>query len=161
MLAKAASRRERIIEIGLCLLDVTSGHREFKQSILVRQTVDRDAFCTRLTTLTAEDVAQGSALPMPVTCGRNAAGPNVWGATATMTAASSSASVKSAASPTFGFTHINIKNLAGLMLRLDHDVSLPQALSYFGWELEGTYHRGSDDAWNAARLLSVLLWGRR
>src|SRR6266700_618954 len=53
-------QEQEIIEIGLCLLDIASGERAGKRSILVcpeRSMVS--AFCTQLTTLTQEQVAQG------------------------------------------------------------------------------------------------------
>jgi inhibitor of KinA sporulation pathway (predicted exonuclease) len=49
-----------IIEIGLCLLDVKSGERRERESMLVRPERSRvSAFCTELTTLTQEQVEQG------------------------------------------------------------------------------------------------------
>lgn len=154
-----------IIEIGLCLLDVASGQREFKESMLIRpERSTVSAFCTRLTTLTPEDVAAG--MDFAEACAllrQEYGGPKrVWASYGDYDRRQLQRQCDERRVPyPFGFTHINIKNLASLMLRLDHEVSLPQAFSYFGWELEGTYHRGNDDAWNAARLLAVLLWGRR
>lgn len=154
-----------IIEIGLCLLDVSSGHRKFKQSILVRpERSTVSTFCTRLTTITAEDVAGGMDFAEACSLLRQEYGGSrrVWASYGDYDRRQLQRQCdERGVQYPFGYTHINIKNLASLMLRLDHEVSLPQALSYFGWELEGTYHRGSDDAWNAARLLSALLWGRR
>ncbi|HXG68393.1 MAG TPA: 3'-5' exonuclease [Blastocatellia bacterium] len=59
----------------------------------------------------------------------------------------------------FGSTHINVKNLFALARGLSHEVSMPQALQIAGLELEGTHHRGVDDAYNTAKLLAQLLRG--
>ena len=49
-----------IIEIGVCLLDVFSGARVARESILVRpERSEISPFCTQLTTLCPEQVAQG------------------------------------------------------------------------------------------------------
>ena len=51
-----------IIEVGICTLDVASGRRWAKRSVLVRPTQSRvSAFCTRLTTLTQAQVDTGVA----------------------------------------------------------------------------------------------------
>jgi inhibitor of KinA sporulation pathway (predicted exonuclease) len=34
---------------------------------------------------------------------------------------------------------------------------MPQALEMLGIKLEGTHHRGHDDAWNIAGILTMLL----
>lgn len=40
---------------------------------------------------------------------------------------------------------------------LPNEVGLPQAMALYGLTLEGTHHRGHDDAWNIAGLLAVVL----
>src|SRR5512142_1044102 len=53
-------QEQEIIEIGVCALDIATGKRSGKRSILVRpehSTVS--PFCTQLTTLTQEQVEQG------------------------------------------------------------------------------------------------------
>lgn len=57
----------------------------------------------------------------------------------------------------FSPTHLNVKNLFALMHGLPHEVGLDEALQRFGLPLEGTHHRGHDDAWNIARVLAHLL----
>jgi inhibitor of KinA sporulation pathway (predicted exonuclease) len=154
-----------IIEIGLCLLDVATGQRELKESLLIRpERSTVSSFCTRLTTLTPEDVAGG--LSFAEACNllrQKYGGPRrVWASYGDYDRRQLMRQCEERGVPyPFGYSHINVKNLAGLMMRLENEVSLPQALAYFGWELEGTYHRGNDDAWNVARLLCALLWSRR
>ena len=55
-------QESEIIEIGLCLLDVATGERRDKTSLLVRpERSTVSPFCTELTTLTPADVAGGLA----------------------------------------------------------------------------------------------------
>ena len=61
--------------------------------------------------------------------------------------------------PSFGPTHINVKNLLALSRRLPREVGMAEALEMLGKPLEGTHHRGCDDAWNIAGILAELLWG--
>src|SRR5688572_30288626 len=52
---------QEIIEIGVCTLDLSSGRRLDKESVLVRPERSKVSdFCTRLTTLTQEQVERGS-----------------------------------------------------------------------------------------------------
>ena len=49
-----------IIEIGVCPLELATGRRLGKRSLLIKPTRSRvSEFCTRLTTLTPEQVATG------------------------------------------------------------------------------------------------------
>ena len=54
-------QRQEIIEIGVCPLEVSTGRRLEKRSILVRPERSRvSAFCTNLTTLTQQQVERGT-----------------------------------------------------------------------------------------------------
>ncbi len=44
---------------------------------------------------------------------------------------------------------------------LDHEVGLDGAYQRIGMPMEGTHHRGDDDAWNIAAILCRLLVGSR
>ncbi len=57
----------------------------------------------------------------------------------------------------FGPRHINIKNLFAHMWRLPKEVGMPGALEILGRKLDGTLHRGHDDSWNIAGILSEIL----
>ncbi|NEP54584.1 MAG: hypothetical protein F6K65_39655, partial [Moorea sp. SIO3C2] len=57
----------------------------------------------------------------------------------------------------FGPRHINIKTLFAISQALPHEVGMAQALDLLNLPLEGTHHRGGDDAWNIARIFSRLL----
>ena len=50
-----------------------------------------------------------------------------------------------------------MKTLCAISRALPTEIGLPQALAFYGLKLEGTHHRGHDDAWNIAALLWELL----
>jgi len=57
----------------------------------------------------------------------------------------------------FGLTHLSVKNLAAIAYGWSREESTSEALKRAGLLLEGTHHRGGDDAWNIAGLLCKLL----
>jgi inhibitor of KinA sporulation pathway (predicted exonuclease) len=57
----------------------------------------------------------------------------------------------------FGPTHLNIKNLFSVVFGLPKELGIPEACEKMGIPLEGTLHRGVDDAWNIAQLFCGLL----
>ena len=150
-----------IIEVGLCLLDVATGARDVKHSILVRpERSTVSPFCTRLTTLTQEAVAGG--VPFARACAilrdEYNSRERVWASYGDYDRRQFHRQCQERGIPyPFGPTHVNVKNLFALAMNLEEEVSLVEALSLLGWQLEGTYHRGDDDAWNIARLLAEIL----
>lgn len=154
-------QESEIIEIGICLLDVASGKRELKRSILVRpEHSNVSRFCTELTTLTQAHVSTGVSFAHACTILKNeyVSGERVWASYGDYDRRQFGRQCRARGIPyPFGPSHINVKNLFALSWALPHEVNLVQALKLQGWELEGTYHRGDDDAWNIARILGVLL----
>ncbi|MEP0850452.1 hypothetical protein NC991_08590 [Funiculus sociatus GB1-A4] len=61
----------------------------------------------------------------------------------------------------FGSRHINVKTLFSLIHTLPEEVGMDMALEILKLPLEGTHHRGGDDAWNIATILSRLVLPRR
>jgi len=57
----------------------------------------------------------------------------------------------------FGSTHLNVKSLAAVAYGWSREVGMSEALKRAGLPLEGTHHRGGDDAWNIAGLLCQVL----
>ena len=57
----------------------------------------------------------------------------------------------------FGPSHLNVKSLFAAAIGADHEVGLDGAYKRLGQTLEGTHHRGDDDAWNIAGILCQLL----
>lgn len=154
-------QESEIIEIGICTLEVSTGERLLKRSLLVRPTRSEvSPFCTALTTLTPEDVADGIGFDQACTILRNEyhSRERVWASYGDFDRRQfeRQCSAFGVAYP-FGTTHLNVKTLFALMRRLPHEVGMDQALRLAGRELEGTHHRGADDAWNIAGLLSELI----
>ncbi len=57
----------------------------------------------------------------------------------------------------FGPTHLNVKNLFSAAFGLSCELGIDAACARLGVTMEGTHHRGVDDAWNIARILCLLL----
>jgi len=154
-----------IIEIGVCPLDTTTGERLEKRSILVRPVRSRvSEFCTRLTTLTPTQVSHGTTFRRACEILRKQydSRTRVWASYGDFDRRQFEYQSRSMDVPyPFGSTYINIKTLFALAYQLPHEVGLDKALSLAGLPLEGTQHRGHDDAWNIAGLLSTMLTAMR
>jgi inhibitor of KinA sporulation pathway (predicted exonuclease) len=61
----------------------------------------------------------------------------------------------------FSAGHINVKTLLAAIYGLKHETGLSKALKLLGVPLEGTHHRGVDDAWNIAGVLSRIILAAR
>jgi len=153
-------QENEIIEIGVCLFDLKSLKREKKTSILVKPSRSKvSEFCTKLTTLTQEQVDKG--LSFRKACSKLA----VEFSTQARTWASwgdydrnmfDRQCRRFGVKYPFGKTHINVKNLFALMGGHEKETGMDDALFMIGADLEGTHHRGGDDAWNIALLLENI-----
>jgi inhibitor of KinA sporulation pathway (predicted exonuclease) len=56
----------------------------------------------------------------------------------------------------FSPKHINVKTLLAVALNWQREVGMARALQTLEIPLEGTHHRGGDDAWNIAKILGSL-----
>jgi inhibitor of KinA sporulation pathway (predicted exonuclease) len=152
---------KEIIEIGICLLDTRSGERSDKEAILVRperSTVSR--FCTQLTTLTQEQVDGGIkfAKALRHIKKKYRTKDRAWASYGDFDRKQFRRQCESFGLPyPFGPTHLNVKTLFALFFGLPHEVGLPHALRELDLALEGTHHRGVDDAWNTAAILERIL----
>jgi inhibitor of KinA sporulation pathway (predicted exonuclease) len=163
--APPPGQRSEIIEIGICLLCPQTGEYTRPQSILVRpehSTVSE--FCTRLTTLRPEDVAHG--LRFSAACQlleeQYQARSRTWASFGDYDRRQFLKQCMAEDVPyPFSPTHLNVKNLFALVAGIERELGLAQAFAHLGWTLEGTHHRGADDAGNIARLLAKILeWAR-
>lgn len=149
-----------IIEIGVCVLDVRSLEVRRGESILVRperSTVSE--FCARLTTLTQADVEQG--ISFAEACDllrqRYDSRNHVWASYGDYdrTVFERQCAATGAVYP-FARRHVNVKAWFALSHALSREVGMAEALARLGLPLEGTHHRGGDDARNIARILAAL-----
>jgi inhibitor of KinA sporulation pathway (predicted exonuclease) len=150
-----------IIEIGLCVLDVATGRRLDNPSIIVRplhSTVSD--YCTQLTTLTQEDVEGGISLREACRILETEYGSRqrLWASYGDYDRKQFSRECQAhGIDYPFGDGHINVKSLFAVAYNLRQEVPLDRAMELLGFPLEGTHHRGGDDAWNIARILGHIL----
>jgi inhibitor of KinA sporulation pathway (predicted exonuclease) len=159
--APPAGEESDIIEIGICTLDVASGQRLEKESILVTPERSRiSEFCTQLTTLTQAQVEQGVAFEVACSILRKKylSKERVWASYGDYDRRQFERQCQSLKiSYPFGITHLNVKSLFAIIYALPQEVGMDKALELIDLPLEGTHHRGGDDAWNIAGILSKLL----
>lgn len=155
-------QQREIIEIGVCVLHVETGQRRHLESVLVRPEHSVvSAFCSDLTTLTHTQVMnQGisfeeACLHLRHQYRSRARTWASWGDYDRRQFEIQCAD-RGVKYP-FNTTHINVKNLFALVHALPREVGFDRALKMLGVPFEGTKHRGDDDAWNIAGVLSILL----
>jgi inhibitor of KinA sporulation pathway (predicted exonuclease) len=151
-----------IIEIGVCPVEVGSGERGERRSILVRPTRSRvSPSCTRLTTLTQADVDGGVSFAEACAVLRKEFRSNnrVWASYGDYDRKMFERQCKAVGvGYPFGPRHLNVKTLFALVHGLPREVGMAEAVRIAGHRLDGTHHRGHDDAYNIAGLLAELLW---
>ncbi len=156
-----AGQSNEVIEIGLCVLDGETLERRERRTLWVRpQRSEVSAFCTQLTTIRPQDVAQAPTLAEACSVLRReyAARDRLWASYGDYDRRQLERECADKEVPyPFGPTHLNVKSLAALILGLRHETGMPGVLERLGLPLEGTHHRGVDDAWNIAGILAALL----
>ena len=154
-------QEQEIIEIGVCLLDIAALERINRASILVRP--DRSTvseFCTQLTTLT-QGLLDREGIPFADAVQRlyDEYRPydRTWASYGDFDRIlfQRQCEQRGLRNP-FGRTHLNIKNLLAISHNLTHEIGLDGAVEKLGLTLEGTHHRGGDDAWNIAAVLAEI-----
>jgi inhibitor of KinA sporulation pathway (predicted exonuclease) len=151
---------QEIIEIGIVLLDVASLQKENKTSIFVRPTTSRiSSFCTKLTTITQQDVDQGVSLKEA--CRRLEDEFDVRNRTwASFGDFDRNLFQKDCHYKNISYpfsTHINAKNLFAIMTGQKRELGTEEVMRLLNQPMEGTHHRAADDAWNVATILSKII----
>jgi inhibitor of KinA sporulation pathway (predicted exonuclease) len=159
-----------IIEIGCVLVDEATLRPIDEYATFVKPvkhpTLTR--FCTELTSIRQEDVAQaprfrdaignvarwlaGAASARPLFCSW---GDYDWNQLAREARRNGNMTLP------FGSEHLNLKKRFSETLGDPRRYGMGEALAKVGLPLEGTYHRGIDDARNMVRLLPWVLGRRR
>lgn len=158
-------QEQEIIEIGVCPLNLDTGQLLDKESILVRP--ERSCvseFCTQLTTLTQEQVDQGISFleACKLLEKKYETRQQVWASYGEYDRKQFLKQCESRGIRyPFGSRHLNVKTLLAVIYRLPREVGMAQALEMLDLPLEGTHHRGADDARNIAQILAKLLWQQR
>lgn len=157
-------QQSEIIEIGLCVLDVSTGERSEPRAILVKpQRSTLSDFCVQLTTLTPDMLAGG--IDFTEACSllinEYQSQNRTWASYGDYDRLQFMVQCEAWGLPyPFGRAHINVKNLLALKQGLKREVNLQEGTDLLGLPFEGTIHRGVDDAWNIAAVLSRVLLGR-
>ena len=150
-----------IIEIGICPLELSTGRRLGKRSLLVKPKQSRvSEFCTRLTTLTPGQLESGTTFTQACEILRREyqSRDRVWASFGDYDRTMFQKQGEATGVPyPFGPRHLNVKTLFALSRGLPHEVGMGEALNLMGVPLEGTHHRGDDDAWNIAGILAELV----
>ena len=150
-----------IIEVGLCVVDVARLERIEKRCILVRPVRSEiSPFCTELTTLKAEDFVTAGTLADAVSVLKREyrSLERLWVSWGDYDRNQFLRCCKELTVPyPFGPRHMNLKTLFGVAYGDLKESGLDEACERIGMPLEGTHHRGVDDAWNIAGILCRLL----
>ncbi|MGD1841585.1 MAG: exonuclease domain-containing protein [Thermonemataceae bacterium] len=154
-------QQSEIIEIGVAIVATKEKSLVHKEGIIIKPEYSEvSPFCTSLTTLTPEMVASGVSFKdackrlrkefMSQQC--------TWVSYGDYDRRQFERDCreKKVGYP-FGTTHLNVKNLLALMYGWEREVGMATALEQLQLPLEGTHHRGIDDAWNIAKLFVHLL----
>jgi inhibitor of KinA sporulation pathway (predicted exonuclease) len=142
-------------------VDVASLERGDKQSILIKPVRSQiSEFCTRLTTLTADDFKTAGTLAdaTKILKKQYQSQDRLWASWGDYDRRQFERVCKefSVGYP-FGISHLNVKTLFSIAHGIDHEIGMDMAYQRLGLTMEGTHHRGADDAWNIAELLAGLL----
>src|SRR5262245_24030414 len=156
-----AGMTSEIIEIGLCVVDVARLERVEKHCLLVRPMKSEVGdFCTQLTTLTAADVqsapllAEAARLLKKEYRGQE----RLWASWGDYDRNQlQRCCQEQGVTYPFGGRHLNVKTLFAVAHGLPKEIGLDAAYAQLGETLQGTHHRGVDDAWNIAGILCGLL----
>jgi inhibitor of KinA sporulation pathway (predicted exonuclease) len=153
-------QQNEIIEIGICVLDTNTYQGIANDSIIVKSNSEVSEFCTELTTLTQRDVDKGIALKeaCDILQTKYSSRKCLWASYGAYDRKQfeSECKAKGIDYP-FHPEHINVKQMFADSLHLRKPVGMAGALKKLEFPLEGTHHRGVDDAWNIANILSWLL----
>lgn len=150
-----------VIEVGVCFLDLRTLEITDQRGILVKpERTPITPFCTSLTTITPELIArEGKSLfeAMVILQEQYKIRERTW---ASWGDYDRNQLIKDCNSKKFGFpgersSHINIKNVLAVECGWDRESGLDLALKRWNMKLEGTHHRGKDDAVNVARIYAA------
>lgn len=155
-------QQSEVIEIGICVLDTKSGKIDQSRGILVtpeRSTIS--AFCTELTTIT-QHMIDNEGISYKEACKQIISDYDSYEYTWAsyggydLKMMRSQCDIKNVDFP-LSSNHINVKELFAEHKGLKKKVGMNGALHILNIPLEGTHHRGKDDAKNIAKILRWCL----
>jgi inhibitor of KinA sporulation pathway (predicted exonuclease) len=151
-----------IIEIGACLLDTHTFEPSQRISIFVKPEHSTiSPFCTQLTTITPAMIAEHG-IDFASACAKletlyESRG-RLWSSWGNYDRRIFEIQCKaSGVRYPFSDYHVNVRKLFARYEQAKHLPGMAKALELLQLPLEGTHHRGDDDAWNIAKIFGVLL----
>ena len=158
----AQRRKSEIIEIGVCILDSLSGEITKKKGILVQPEFSTiSPFCTQLTTITPKMIEEEGIL-LDDACDILVREYNseefTWASYGNfdLNFLQEQCRKKRIYYPMTN-NHINVKVALSRKLNMHKGMGMDKALKYLKIPMEGTHHRGVDDAYNTAKILHWCL----
>lgn len=151
-----------IIEIGICILDITSGTLSQNKGLLVRpEHSGVSSFCTQLTTIT-QSLLDEEGISFESACNHLRTAYNAhqytWASYGAydLNMMKRQCTERQVPFPLSG-DHINVKELFAAKKGLNKRIGMNRALGLLHISLEGTHHRGIDDAKNIGKILHWCL----
>lgn len=151
-----------IIEIGIAQVDIPKLEIVSATTFLVKPTRSEIGwFCTKLTTITTEMIEQDG-ITLEQACGKLK---ELYKSKKTIFASWGDYDRKmfdkccndlNIKYP-FGPRHINLKTMFSLIYGLDKELGMDNALKHLKINLQGTHHRGGDDAYNTAIIFCEMM----
>ncbi|WGD35882.1 exonuclease domain-containing protein [Olleya sp. YS] len=155
-----------IIEIGICVLDTTTGNITKNDGILIKPIRSEvSMFCTELTTITQE-LLDIEGVSFEDACTKLREDYNAhhytWASYGAydLNMMKNQCRIRDLDYP-LSQNHINVKTLFTEVKGLHKKVGMKGALGILEIPLEGTHHRGVDDANNIAKILDWCLKNKR
>ncbi|WP_203296727.1 3'-5' exonuclease [Luteirhabdus pelagi] len=151
-----------IIEIGICLLDIQSGKISEQKGILVKPMKSEvSEFCTRLTTITPK-MLEDDGISLSEACQMIEKHYNSKDYTWASYGAYDKHFLKEQCKKfnvnyPMSENHLNIKVELSKELKMRKGIGMKRALNKLKIPLDGTHHRGIDDANNSAKILKWVL----
>lgn len=156
-----SGQKSEIIEVGLCPIDLRTLTRIEKRSILIKPVLSEiSEFCTRLTTLSPDMFVDAGSLTDAVRTLKKdfRSKDRLWASWGDYDRRQFERVCKDQnVGYPFGPSHLNVKSLFAAAIGSGPEMGLDGAYQRLGLEMEGTHHRGDDDAWNIAGILCQLL----
>ena len=154
-----------IIEVGLCTIDLKTLTRAEKRSILVKPVLSEiSVFCSKLTTLTSAMFTHAGSLDDAVRILKNEykSRDRLWASWGDYDRRQFERVCQDqGVGYPFGPSHLNVKSLFAAAIGASNEMGLDGACKHLGLTMDGTHHRGDDDAWNIAKILCRLLKSMR
>lgn len=156
--SKPKNETNEIIEVGLALVDLNSLNIETTLSILVRPERSKvSSFCQKLTTLTQEQVDKGVSFAEACSILKSqwSSKSRTWISWGDYDRKQFEVQCREGSLEyPLGQRHINLKSLFAVLHGLDREIGMDKALDMLNLSMKGTHHRGVDDAYNIAAILT-------